>query len=60
MRLASFAPDHPPASADARVTHGLFTQDGQTLVYGDSTGTVYIRAIGNVDILAEATTGVTQ
>ncbi|KAI0758686.1 WD40-repeat-containing domain protein [Fomes fomentarius] len=37
---------------------GLFTQDSQMLVYGDEEGTVYIRDIGHLDVLAEATTTV--
>ncbi|KAI0747377.1 hypothetical protein C8Q74DRAFT_514421 [Fomes fomentarius] len=36
----------------------LFTQDSQMLVYGDEEGTVYIRDIGHLDVLAEATTTV--
>ncbi len=64
MRLATFnPPDHLPPDpflAEAGIACGTFTQDSQTLVYGDSKGRVYIRDIGNFDVLAEETATVAQ
>ncbi len=42
-------------SGSGDITEALFTQDSQTLVHGDSDGTVHIRAIENLDMATTVT-----
>ncbi|KAI0758700.1 WD40-repeat-containing domain protein [Fomes fomentarius] len=61
MCLATFnPPDYlDPFRAKFLTTCSMFTQDSQTLVYGDNNGTVHVRDIGHLDVLAGATSSTT-